>query len=59
MLGGGKFNEDDVGRQQKKKTIFTTAHPFPYLNNRIQIISMEEVQYILIQSPSSIDWFYK
>lgn len=47
MSDGGKFNEDDVGRQQKKKTIFTTYKSFPYLNNRSEVMSLNHVIFLL------------
>eukprot|EP01117_Protostelium_nocturnum_P015724 TRINITY_DN611_c0_g1_i2.p1 TRINITY_DN611_c0_g1~~TRINITY_DN611_c0_g1_i2.p1 ORF type:complete len:1956 (-),score=658.81 TRINITY_DN611_c0_g1_i2:97-5964(-) len=43
MKGGGKFNEDDVGKQQKRKTIYHLERAFPYLNNRIPIKHTEEI----------------
>ncbi|PRP79944.1 hypothetical protein PROFUN_05920 [Planoprotostelium fungivorum] len=43
MTGGGKFNEDDVGRQQKKKTIYYIDRSFPYLNNRLPIVRQEDI----------------
>jgi len=47
MSDGGKFNEDDVGRQQKRKTIYEITRAFPYLNNRIEVISSS----VIILSP--------
>jgi len=43
MSDGGKFDEDDVSRQQKRKTIFTVNRAFPYLTSRIPVIHSEDI----------------
>eukprot|EP01119_Soliformovum_irregulare_P012303 TRINITY_DN3184_c0_g1_i7.p1 TRINITY_DN3184_c0_g1~~TRINITY_DN3184_c0_g1_i7.p1 ORF type:complete len:1811 (+),score=445.59 TRINITY_DN3184_c0_g1_i7:572-5434(+) len=43
MSGGGKFDEGDVSRHLKKKTIYTTGRGFPHLTSRIEIVSIEHV----------------
>jgi hypothetical protein len=40
---GGKAHSDDIGQQRKKKTIFTTLHPFPHVETRVLVESVEEV----------------
>lgn len=47
MSDGGKFDEEDVSRHQKKKTIYTTARAFPYLTNRIEIVKSHNVSCII------------
>jgi len=39
----GKIVQDDLSRQQKKKTIFEVDKCFPYLKNRLPVISKTEI----------------
>jgi hypothetical protein len=34
---------DDLAKQKKKKTIFVTVQCFPYIKNRIEVISKKEI----------------
>jgi len=43
MKNGLPFNEDDVENQQKKKTIFSLERAFPFLNNRSEVVSSEDI----------------
>eukprot|EP00027_Filamoeba_sp_ATCC50430_P006902 CAMPEP_0168562256 /NCGR_PEP_ID=MMETSP0413-20121227/12026_1 /TAXON_ID=136452 /ORGANISM="Filamoeba nolandi, Strain NC-AS-23-1" /LENGTH=1688 /DNA_ID=CAMNT_0008593671 /DNA_START=186 /DNA_END=5252 /DNA_ORIENTATION=+ len=43
MSDGGKFDEADVSRQQKRKTIFCIGKSFPYLNNRIEVAQSRDI----------------
>uniref|UniRef100_A0A6B2KZ43 DOCKER domain-containing protein n=1 Tax=Arcella intermedia TaxID=1963864 RepID=A0A6B2KZ43_9EUKA len=40
---GSKISENDLGAQRKKKTIFKTKYPFPYIENRIEIVETYEI----------------
>eukprot|EP01125_Pyxidicula_operculata_P000299 TRINITY_DN1035_c0_g1_i3.p1 TRINITY_DN1035_c0_g1~~TRINITY_DN1035_c0_g1_i3.p1 ORF type:complete len:1398 (-),score=386.54 TRINITY_DN1035_c0_g1_i3:198-4391(-) len=40
---GKKSITDDLTTQKKKKTIFVTKYPFPYLETRIEVIHTEEI----------------
>lgn len=40
---GPKLQTDDLSKQQKKKTLFTTELAFPYLKNRLEIVAKREV----------------
>lgn len=39
----GKFDEEDVCRIHKRKTIFQVGKALPYITNRIEVISELEV----------------
>jgi DHR-2, Lobe A/DHR-2, Lobe C/DHR-2, Lobe B len=41
--GGGKVDDAAVDRLAKKKTFFTTARSFPYMNNRLPVASTREI----------------
>jgi len=38
----GKTITEDLASQMKKKTIFKTKYPFPYVENRIEVIQISE-----------------
>ena len=40
---GPKLQTDDLSKQQKKKTLFTTELAFPYLKNRLEIVAKRDV----------------
>jgi len=40
---GKSVGEDDVAKQSKKKTIYKVARAFPYLTNRIEVMSLKEI----------------
>lgn len=40
---GPKLQTDDLSKQQKKKTLFTTELAFPYIKNRLEIVAKREV----------------
>lgn len=45
-MEGEKFNEEDVSRLQKRKTIFKVDKALPYITNRIEVISETEVSFV-------------
>jgi len=50
---GTKVDENDLNSQRKKKTIFRTKYPFPYVENRIEVI--ETTQTILSPIENAIE----
>jgi len=47
---GPKNITDDLATQRKKKTVFKTKFPFPYIENRIEVVTTEEVILTPIQN---------
>jgi len=45
---GGKSASDDLSQQRKKKTVFCTKYPFPYVENRVEVVSVEEVRWLSV-----------
>lgn len=43
VTDGGKSAADDLANQRKKKTVYVTRVPFPYVENRVEIVSVEEI----------------
>jgi hypothetical protein len=43
LTEGGKNATDDLAMQRKKKTVFITKHPFPFVENRIEVVKVEEI----------------
>jgi len=41
---------DDMAQQSKKKTIFKTLHSFPYVENRIEVVGVQEILLAPIQN---------
>ncbi|EAL73033.1 DOCK family protein [Dictyostelium discoideum AX4] len=39
----GKAIQDDMSKQQKKKTIFSVELAFPYVKNRLEVVSKREI----------------
>jgi hypothetical protein len=46
---GGKIEEDDPSKLMKRKTIFTLKRAFPYITNRIEVESSQDVISLEIQ----------
>jgi len=40
---GGKGQTDDLAQQKKKKTLFTTRLPLPYVKTRVEVVNKEVV----------------
>jgi len=40
---GTKVDDNNLNSQRKKKTIFKTKYPFPYVENRIEVIETKEI----------------
>jgi hypothetical protein len=44
MIDNSKIDESQVGKLQKKKTIYKASRPFPYLTTRNLVISVQDVK---------------
>ena len=45
---GGKSSSDDLSQQRKKKTVFVSKYPFPYIENRVEVIGVDEVRLLFV-----------